>query len=78
MSLKEQLLRILEQSKATERAFIAGLTNEQRAAAGAFEEWCAKDNVAHYSYWPIGPVSSAIASAPGSKSKRWLTRRTRR
>jgi len=51
MSLKEQLLRILEQSKATERAFIAGLTNEQRAAAGAFEEWCAKDNVAHYSYW---------------------------
>ncbi len=51
MTMKDQLLNILEKSRKTELEFIANLTNEQVAFTGTYENWSAKDNVAHANYW---------------------------
>jgi len=48
---KEQLQRILVQSRETELEFLEGLTDEERAEQGTFENWSAKDCVAHVNYW---------------------------
>ena len=67
MSLKEQLVRILEQSKETESAFIASLSEKQHSAEGRFEEWCAKDNVAHFAYWKGERAAYLAALARGDE-----------
>jgi hypothetical protein len=51
MSLKEQLLSILEHSAKTMQAFAASLPEEERAAVGTYEKWCAKDQLAHIAHW---------------------------
>ena len=51
MTMKDQLLRVLEKSRETELEFIANLTEEARNFAGTWEKWSAKDNVAHVNYW---------------------------
>ena len=51
MSIKDQVLRILERSRKTELKFIATLTEEQKADPGTYENWTAKDNIAHANYW---------------------------
>jgi hypothetical protein len=51
MAIKEQLLRILEQSRQAELAFIASLTAANKEEQGTFEEWAAKDFLAHANYW---------------------------
>lgn len=51
MTLKEQLLEILETVRDREVEFIAGLTEDEKANEGTFEKWSAKDVLGHTSYW---------------------------
>jgi tetratricopeptide (TPR) repeat protein len=51
MALKEQMREILEKSRETELAFIASLTADEKELKGSFEEWAAKDFIAHANYW---------------------------
>jgi hypothetical protein len=49
--MKNKLTELLEKGYQAEREFIASLSDEERNANGTFEQWTAKDNVAHNSYW---------------------------
>ena len=51
MAIKDQVLTILERSRKAELNFIANLTEEQKADPGTYENWAAKDNIAHANYW---------------------------
>jgi hypothetical protein len=51
MSIKEQLLDILEQGRQTELAFLENLSQEERDQEGTFERWSAKDLLAHTAFW---------------------------
>jgi hypothetical protein len=51
MSMKSQLLNILEKGRETELAFLVDLSEAERSQAGSFESWSAKDYVAHANYW---------------------------
>lgn len=51
MKIKDQLLNILEKSRASELKFISHLTEEDRASEGTYEKWSAKDTLAHALYW---------------------------
>jgi uncharacterized damage-inducible protein DinB len=67
MSLKDQLLSILEHSQKTQQAFVADLSGEQRSAAGTYEKWCAKDNVAHIAHWQEQRAKRLAALARGEE-----------
>ena len=51
MSRKERLLSAVDVGREAIEAFVEGLPEEERDAAGTYEKWCAKDNVAHIVYW---------------------------
>jgi hypothetical protein len=51
MGKKEELLAILEKSREAERTFIASLSEDEKAETGTYENWSAKDNLAHANYW---------------------------
>jgi hypothetical protein len=51
MALKQKVLQVLERGQLTQKTFVAGLSNEQRSAVGAYDKWSAKDAVAHMAYW---------------------------
>lgn len=51
MSIKEQVRMILTRSRQTELEFLDSLSEEDREEIGRFEDWSAKDVVAHTSYW---------------------------
>jgi hypothetical protein len=51
MTMKEQLLHLLQEAREEERTFLAGLSDEEKSQAGTFEAWSAKDYVAHANYW---------------------------
>jgi hypothetical protein len=63
MTIKEQLLQILERSRETELAFMASLSEEDKAEAGSYEKWSAKDNLAHANYWLDLRAAQAFAFA---------------
>jgi hypothetical protein len=51
MTIKKQMLRILEESREAELAFLVSLSEEDRLFKGSFETWSAKDILAHANYW---------------------------
>lgn len=51
MTQKDRLLQILDKSRSTELEFLLNLTDEDGASEGTYEEWSAKDNIAHVNYW---------------------------
>ncbi len=51
MDSKSQLLALLNHVHSDERAFVAGLTEADRAASGTPENWSAKDLIAHIAEW---------------------------
>jgi tetratricopeptide (TPR) repeat protein len=67
MELKQRLLHVLERSDAAQRAFVAGLSNGQRAAVGTYEKWSAKDVVAHLAYWQDHRANTVAAQARGEE-----------
>jgi hypothetical protein len=67
VSLKEQLLTILQRSHEAEQAFVANLSDEQRSALGTYEKWCAKDAVAHIAFWQEHQAAQLAALARGEE-----------
>ncbi len=67
MALKEQLLTILRRSHEAQKAFAASLSDEQRSAVGTYEEWCAKDALAHVAYWQEHQAERLSALARGDE-----------
>ena len=49
--MKKELTELLEKGYQAEKEFMAALSDEDRNADGTFEDWTAKDSVAHNSYW---------------------------
>ncbi len=62
MASKEKILDLIEQGYAQEEAFIADLSDEERAFAGSLETWSAKDVIAHNAAWK-SLVADIIAKA---------------
>jgi len=65
MTLNDKLLYIIERGKDAERTFIANLTDEQRSTVGTYEKWCAKDVLAHLTYWQDQRATRLVALASG-------------
>jgi tetratricopeptide (TPR) repeat protein len=51
MDLKLRLLDLLERAYEEEQVFVQGLSDEERSAVGAPEQWSAKDMIAHIAAW---------------------------
>jgi len=67
MALKKKVLHVLERAEQVQKAFVAGLSNEQRAAAGTYEKWSAKDALAHMAYWTDHQATVLAARARGEE-----------
>ena len=67
MALKERLLHALARGHAVQQAFVAGLSDDQRSAAGTYEKWSAKDAVAHVTYWIDHQAAVLAARARGEE-----------
>ena len=67
MRIKEQLLDILEKGRQTELEFLKNLSEEDRAQDGTFEEWSAKDQLAHVNYWQAFNSQRAAAWVRGEE-----------
>jgi hypothetical protein len=50
-TMKKELTDLLQKGYQAEKDFIATLSEEERKEVGTFENWTAKDNVAHNAYW---------------------------
>jgi len=48
---KPKLVALLKRGIEEQRAFIAGLSDVQRAEVGTSHKWSAKDNLAHIAFW---------------------------
>ncbi len=62
MASKQKILDLIEQGYAQEEAFIADLSDEERATAGTLETWSAKDVIAHSAAWKAF-IADVIANA---------------
>ncbi len=51
MGLKDRVLQIIEKGRAVELEFIGNQTKADRALEGSFENWSAKDAIAHANHW---------------------------
>ena len=65
MARKELLAELLKQGYETELAYVAGLTDEERAQVGAVDDWSAKDAFAHVAMWKEYRVSDIQAVIQG-------------
>ncbi len=61
MTIKQQMLKILEVSRESEQTFIGSLTAEEKTEESSFERWSAKDNLAHAGYWADLRARQAMA-----------------
>jgi len=50
-TIKPKLVALLKSAAEEQRAFIAGLSDAQRAQVGTSDKWSAKDILAHIAYW---------------------------
>ncbi|HML23999.1 MAG TPA: EamA family transporter [Aggregatilinea sp.] len=66
MASKEKILDLIERGFAQEEAFIADLSDEDRAFIGTLETWSAKDVIAHNAAWK-SLVADIIAKARHGK-----------
>ncbi len=67
MPLKERLLAVLELSEKAAQGFMDELSDEDRAVVGTFEDWCAKDILAHIAYWKDQRAQRLAALARGEE-----------
>jgi hypothetical protein len=67
VSLKEQVLKILEHSHSVMQDFAVDLSEAERSAAGTYEKWCAKDQVAHAAFWMGQRAKELSAKARGEE-----------
>jgi hypothetical protein len=69
MAKQKALLTILEVSEAADQAFLASLSESDRAEQGSYEAWSAKDNLAHTGYWADFHAGRTAGWARGQKSE---------
>ena len=50
-TMKKELTSLLQKGYQADKEFMATLSDEDRTADGTFENWTAKDIIAHNSYW---------------------------
>jgi uncharacterized damage-inducible protein DinB len=67
MALKQRLLHVLERSYAVQKAFVAGLSKDQREATGTYDKWSVKDMLAHMAFWQDYRTAIAAARARGEE-----------
>jgi tetratricopeptide (TPR) repeat protein len=64
-TMKRELTELLQKGYLVEKEFIAALSDEERNAAGTFENWTAKDCIAHNAYWRKHHAEAALAVLAG-------------
>lgn len=70
MERKPILLTLLARAYAEEKAFVAGLTEDQRARVGTLEQWSAKDVIAHNTAWKGRLAENLLAVSQGQAPQR--------
>jgi len=65
MGLKQKLLGVLERTYEEEQALVANLSDEERSAIGTYEQWSAKDLMAHIAAWKEKRAQSTAATSRG-------------
>lgn len=63
--MKKELTELLQMGYQVEKDFMAGLSDEDRNADGSFENWTAKDNVAHNSTWRMRHADDVLEVLAG-------------
>ena len=59
------LTELLQKGYQVEKEFVATLSDEERNAEGTFENWSAKDIIAHNAYWRKHHAEAALAVLAG-------------
>ncbi len=67
MSLKDQVLHVLEHSEQVQQRFVCGLSEAERSARGTYERWSAKDQLAHMAFWMDHRARRLSARARGEE-----------
>jgi hypothetical protein len=57
------VIDLLARARAAEETLIASLSSDERAASGTFENWSAKDLIAHITAWHANLVDTLAAAA---------------
>ncbi len=65
MTIKARLVNLLQRAHEEVQTFVAGLSDEDRAAVGTLERWSAKDLVAHLAEWQARSTQSLAAARRG-------------
>ena len=65
MELKNKLLSLLKRAYEEERALVAKLSDEERAAIGTLEQWSTKDTIAHTAAWKERRAQNITAASRG-------------
>jgi hypothetical protein len=63
--MKRELIELLQKGHQVENEFIAALSDEERNAKGTFENWTAKDCIAHNAYWRKHHADDALSVLAG-------------
>src|SRR5215212_2015591 len=64
-TMKRELTELLGKGYQVEKEFIATLADEERNAGGTFENWTAKDCIAHNAYWRKHHAEDVLAVLEG-------------
>src|SRR5512134_3550662 len=63
--MNTELTELLKKGYQVEKEFIAVLSDEERNAEGTFENWSAKDIIAHNAYWRKHHAEDVLAVLAG-------------
>lgn len=63
--MNTELTELLKKGYEVEKEFVATLSDEERNAEGTFENWSAKDIIAHNAYWRKHHAEAALAVLAG-------------
>ncbi|MBN1565744.1 MAG: hypothetical protein JXA10_18010, partial [Anaerolineae bacterium] len=66
MSIKQQILDLLDFAQREEQALIDSLTEEERTLAGSLEHWSAKDMLTHLYAWKVRFIKNLEQLRSGS------------
>jgi hypothetical protein len=64
-TMKRELAELLQKGYGVEKEFIAALADEERNTDGTFENWTAKDCIAHNAYWRKQHAEDVLAVLAG-------------
>jgi tetratricopeptide (TPR) repeat protein len=65
MDVRPKLIKLLEQTRAEEEAFVAQLTAPERERVGKVNDWSAKDLIAHLAGWKLRMADKMAALGRG-------------